>query len=211
MAFLIFSTAGLSSCETLKEDMLPEVLEVEVIDMYALSGTPTIVDLMQGVNTTENTSIEMIEMPDLGEIENLGTNFSLYTPPTSRAEGQTTFSWEVSINDKVFRRKANMIIASRSRYPISGGPAIYDRGGILAQGDSLVADILTNDLLPNGLSSVSSLQIVQAPIAGIAEITTDLKLAFIAPADTTGLIDVLYRLETTDGSNGVAAARFLVQ
>ena len=191
--------------------MLPEVLEVEVIDMYALSGSPTVVDLMQGVNTAENTSIEMVEMPDLGQIENLGTNFSLYTPPASRTEVQTTFSWEVITTDKIFRRKANMIIASRSRYPVSGGPAIYDRGGILAQGDSLMADILSNDLLPNGLSSVSSLQIVQAPVAGIAEITADLKLTFIAPTDTTGLIDVLYRLETTDGSSGVAATRFLVQ
>lgn len=211
IVFLVLSMTWFSSCETLKEDQLPEVLEEEVIDLYVLAGTPTIVDLMQGINTAEISSIEMVEMPDLGEIENLGTNFSLYTPPVMRTEGQTSFRWEVSTNDRTLRRRANLIIASRSSYPISGGPAIYDRGGILVQGDSLVADILLNDLLPSGLNSVASLQIVQAPIAGVAAITADQKLSFIAPTDTTGLIDVLYKLETTEGRSGVAAVRFLVQ
>lgn len=211
IVFLLSSIGWLAGCEQLKEDELPEVAAVEIIELYALAGSPVVVDLMEGVNTPEAASVEMTEMPELGNIETLRANFSLYSPPAARTEGQTSFSWQVTTGNRTIRRQANMTISTRSSYPLSGGRAIYDRGGILDQGDSLVADILQNDLLPNGLSSVSNLEIVQAPIAGTAYITSDLKLAFTAPTDTTGLFDVLYGLTTTDGRYGVAAARFAVE
>lgn len=193
----------MASCQSFEEDVLPTPnSSTETIQVVAQE--PKVIDVMEGVVSAQPVKVEVLNQPNRGDFSLRGSSFGLYS---TRAAGTTDqFTVAISMQDGTITRTFNIASVTRSRYPVSEQGAVYDRGGILKNSETISVDVLANDS-PGALS----LTIAVPPVNGTAEVTGDNTIQYTASSQFKGLDDLIYETSYSDGSSGQALVRFVIE
>ncbi len=204
-SFILVAGSWLVSCDQIEPDMLPSG-QLETAAIVALAGEPVILDLLDGVNITEPIEVRLETAPQVGDLTLMAETLASYELPTRTTQMGDEFSMTITTPSETYTRTYQVeVAANRNQYPFGEQGAVYDRGGILQPGDSLVADVLANDA-PGG----TNLTIELGPEFGTASVTPDNQIAYTADSTYEGLVDVIYRAEYDSGRVGRALVRFAI-
>ena len=190
----------LFGCETETVDQVTPLIR-ENIDIELLPGQPIVINLVEGVVTTEPVVISIIETPTIGDfhvLEELATK-GIYE--TAR-NGTDHFSINYTVGESSFQRSFNLDISPNN---IGSYKAIYDRGGFIDTGEAIEVEVLNNDQ-----GEGNNLRIASGPRYGAATVTSDNMIAFRATNEFLGRIDIIYEADF-NGESSSAIVRFVVR
>ncbi|MEM9329114.1 MAG: Ig-like domain-containing protein [Bacteroidota bacterium] len=193
-----------ASCQNFDEDVLP-VAEVESRTIQVVAQQPQVVDVLEGVATEEPINLQIVSPPSNGEFTMKGRSLGLYST-NARAGSRDEFTIAMETSSGRVTKTFSMESVTRSNYPISEQGAVYDRGGILKKGETIVSDVLANDA-----PGAASLEIVISPTRGRAEVTDDSQIIYTAASDFEGLDDLIYTVQFPNGNTGTALVRFAIE
>ncbi|MEM9719388.1 MAG: hypothetical protein AAGA10_09080 [Bacteroidota bacterium] len=194
-------------CEQVKEDVLPaeSTEELSTQTLFSIPGEPVVVDLLEGVSLSEPVDLQIMEAPQSGDLSLLGNTLASYETPSRIAPQSDRFTMNVKTSSTSYQRTFQVEVTDRVGYPLSEQGAVYDRGGILNPGETLIADVLQNDA-----EGAAGLEIEVGPSRGTAFVTEDQKISYTADPEFRGLVDVIYRVDFPNGRVGRAIVRFAI-
>jgi len=105
-------------------------------------------------------------------------NLAMYETVSRINTSSDQFTVEMRAGNTTYEKTFEVQVTNRVGYPISEQGAVYDGGGIINPGESLVVDVLANDA-----EGASGLEIEVAPNKGIASVTYDQKITYTADSE----------------------------
>lgn len=206
-AICVFSTLMVVACEEVKNDVLPEtaIEELSPQKLYSIPGEPVVIDLLEGVTSTEPMVMKVKMQPDAGDLELLAETLASYEIEAGSRSSADTFTIEMRTANATYEKDFQVQVTTRANYPLSENGAVYDRGGILKPGESIIADVLANDA-----EGAMDLEIELEPQFGEASVTEDQKIAYTADEQYLGLVDLIYKVNFPSGRTGRAIVRFAI-
>ncbi|MEM9673179.1 MAG: Ig-like domain-containing protein [Cyclobacteriaceae bacterium] len=207
LVFLIGAVA-MVACEQAEDDLLTDLTLEELSPQVVLSipGQPTVLDLLEGVNVSTPIQFEVRQQPTQGQLNIIDKGLATYEAPRGNNRSIDRFTAEIRTTASTYQREFQVETVSRVGYPISEQGAVYDRGGILKPGESIVVDVLANDA-----EGATSLEVEVPPAQGTASVTDNNEIIYQANDTYTGLVDVIYKATFEEGRTGRAVTRFLIE
>ncbi len=196
-------------CNSLKPDELPDPDIQNDLELYTAFDEGEVIDLAEGLNAGQTATISLVEGPVHGTFELAGENLAVYEPANTGVAYNDSLTLNYRIGSKDYLRKLRFLVRPAQQIPNYLGVARFDRGGIVARNESVLIDILANDLIPGGVQ-VTRLAVLLQGEKGIARITTNNKLEYLAGSTLTGFDRVIYGVLLSDGRKGIAQVRFFV-
>lgn len=161
--FAIVILSVFTQCDIAQKDQRPVTLKEENLNYLTVSQLPTIIRLEEGIKISSASNVEIETTANKGSLEFISDGkFLKYTPNSDFTTGSDEFVLKVNDASADFTKKSSIKITMLQRTGCGQG-GVFSYAKIKA-GESLVVDLLANDLFCDWNGKGNSIGIREIPI-----------------------------------------------
>ncbi|GAA5024915.1 hypothetical protein GCM10011506_08880 [Marivirga lumbricoides] len=185
-----------AGCDSFENDVYPDKDQLKNTSDVVMSltpGSPVILDLLQSTQLTGNASISITKQPLKGTASITSTGLLKYIPNQDFITGADSLNYTACINTKCDESKVEFKYADAGSSCITR--AVYDKSTLLE--NSIIIDVLANDIACDETFDITSLKIEESPVQGTVEIS-DGKVLYTATNENVETDQFIYGVATNE-------------